>query len=156
MSSTPRHLLTAAFALVAFGAGAAPAVAASSTPLQTYLDQQTPKLRENVGGVGGRAEELRTIAQVTRHEREAMAAMYVVEHLPTEAVQQSGKKAWLEGERYSTRADAHTAAGLGLILAGHRTAGAAEVNRQWAPGGNYILSNEYTVVGLRELRVTAD
>jgi hypothetical protein len=155
MSSTPRRLLIAATALTALGAGATPALAAPSNPLVTYLAQQTPKLRETVGGVGSRAEELRTITEVTRNQRAVNAAIHVVEHLPTEAVQQTGKKTWLEGERYQARADSQTAAGLRLILTGHRSTGAGEVNRQWRRNGNFYLFDHYNAFGLRELRVPA-
>ena len=89
---------------------------------------------------------------VTHDERAADAAIHVVEHLPTETVQKSGKRTWLEGERYGARGDAETAAGLRLLLTGHRAAGASEVNRQWARNGNFALYH-YVAIGLRELHV---
>jgi hypothetical protein len=155
MSCTPRRLLVTASTLTALAAGATPAIAAPSTPLVTYLAQQTPKLRQNIGGVGSRAEELRTITDLTRDQRAANAAIHVVEHLPTKAAQQPGKKTWLEGERYAARGDSQTAAGLRLILAGHRSTGASEVNRQWRRNGNFYLFDHYNALGLRELRVPA-
>lgn len=153
MSCTPRRLLIAASAFAALGVGATPALAAPSNPLVAYLTKETPKLREDVGGVGSRAEELRTIREVTRNQRAANAAIHVVEHLPTEAIQQPGRTAWLEGERYQARGDAQTAAGLRLILTGHRSTGASEVNRQGARYGNFSLCNHYNAIGLRELHV---
>ena len=153
MSYTARRLLIVTSSVAALGVGSASALASPSNPLVTYLARQTPKLRQTVGGVGSRAEELRTITEVTRYERAADAAIHVVEHLPTETAQQSGKRTWLEGERYGARGDAETAAGLRLVLTGHRAAGASEVNRQWARMGNFALFDHYTAIGLRELHV---
>ena len=155
MSLIPRHLLAVTSSLAALGAGAAPALAAPSNPLVTYLAQHT--LRQTVGGVvGTRAENLRMITEATHYKRAANRAIHVVERLPTEAVQQPGKKAWLEGERYAARGDAQTVAGLRLVLSGHRAAGAREVNRQWARNGNFALCDHYTSIGLRELHVPVD
>lgn len=155
MSCTPRRLLITASTLTALGAGATSAMAAPSKSLVTYLAQQTPKLRQHIGGVGSRAEELRTITNVTRDQRAANAAIHVVEHLPATVAQQPGKKAWIEGERYAARGDSQTAAGLRLVLAGHRSTGASEVNRQWRRNGNFYLLDHYNALGLRELRVPA-
>ena len=102
-----------------------------------------------------RAGELRTITQLLSNRRQLDDAIHVVEHLPTETIQDAGTQAWLEGERYQTRGDEQTIAGLRLVLAGHRTAGAAEVNRQVGPGGNDSVFDHFNAIGLRELRVPA-
>ena len=153
MSSTSRRLSIAAAALAALGMNAGPALASSSNPVQTYLNHETPKLRQNVPAIGSRTEETRGITKLTANERESLVAIHVVERLSTPDVR--GKRRWLEGQRYQVRGDVATIHALRLALTGHRTAGVAEANAQWAPQGNFSLADHWNAIGLRYLGVKA-
>ena len=133
MSVRPRHLLACGTALLALGAGATPALAATTghTPAAQDIITLGPKIQFDVGPMRTHAQQRKTRAALLVNEKACAHAARVVSHAYASPIQVKGRNTWVAGVRDEVTADREYAFAAKLLLKGHRAAAHKKLNEAY-------------------------